>query len=115
VLARNIIFFCGCFKKEGNALLEFAELMYHAGFPNPESSGLDASPDPGRTGIRDLRAIRIARAERLDSGTSTFVKDVFDTRRRKVAKPLDRVYALLGLAEGRYTVYRMEIPIDYFA
>ena len=41
------------------------------------------------------------------------MEDVFDSRRRKVAKRVDHIYALLGLAEGQHTAYRKEIIIDY--
>ena len=107
VLARTATFFCGYEKKDLKSFLEFAKLMLETGFLHYFRKGDPHIP------LGNLNQIRQARKVRQNLGYNNIPHEVLKTRSRQVTEPLDRIFAMLGLADN--TIYNSEITVDYSA
>jgi hypothetical protein len=106
MLARDGTIFCGYAKKDLSSFLEFATLMHRTGFVSWIEEEVLGT-------LGRLAQLRSAKEAREHLGFSRFVSEVLSTRGRQVTDPLDRVYALLGIADKPGAVYRSEIAVDY--
>lgn len=109
---RSIRFYCGTRRFEGTKLMKMLNKLSIHSFGGREPPDFEEEHDLF-VGFQALIALEKIKKSHNEEAPLTFFDFVMLGRARFVTEPVDRIYALFGMAEGTDVIYRKGIPIDY--
>lgn len=110
--AQSVQFFCGKGVIDGTKLLQILRKFSINSFGGSEPPGFleEEQLFVGYQALIELEKVKEARGK---GNSLSFFDFVMLGRQRFAKEPVDRIYAVFGMAEGTDDIYRNEIPVDY--
>jgi hypothetical protein len=109
---QSVLFFCGMSVLDDS---KFTDVLYRfsiSSFGSQKPPGFDEELELFE-GFRTLADLKEVKDSHLKGDKLSFFDFVLLGRKRFAKEPVDRLYAVFGMAESSDTIYRDEIQIDY--